>query len=104
MEKLDYTYLAKEIEHNGKKFVPIIELAKLEGLLPVENDIRETDTNIIVSLCHNPDYHSKIFVPCKFIYCKVEGIFKLTETGWHQLTIRTHREMRNLCKEWGIGL
>ena len=100
----DNSFLIKEIEYGGKKFIPIIELAKLEGLKPVEDDICNTESHIIVSLYISSDYPSKIFTPCKFIFCKVEGIFKLTETGWHHLTIKKHREMRNLCKEWGIEL
>ncbi len=99
--KRDIEELAKEITHNGETFVPICKLAEMEGLLPYDTGEVLHSGDIILSLQYS---ERGIFVPCKFMYSKVEGIFKLTETKWHQLTIRTHREMRKKCEEWGFEL
>lgn len=87
--------LTKEIEHNGEKFVPIIELAKIEGLSNIEINIQ----------CYGCFARKRTI---SFLYkngCFIKGLICYEENEWVN-DLNVNKQMQLLIKliEWHFDI
>jgi hypothetical protein len=93
--------LVKPCLEDGK--IPIVELAKIEDLLPSERIRIDENGDIICRLFLNKD-NKRILTPVHFMYDLKEGVFKITCDTWHQMSVLTQKQLQEKLYEWHFWL
>jgi hypothetical protein len=83
--------------------IPIVELAKIEDLLPSERIRIDENGDIICRLFLNKD-NKRILTPVHFMYDLKEGVFKITCDTWHQMSVLTQKQMQEKLYEWHFDI